>query len=94
MYRYLDRSISSQGALDPSAIEIIPSIFPQRCSKGKISFLSHTEYLLSTEGKGILKVILKLSSCQAALLYPSIDAPRLFQSDIYWRNPNGEWTSQ
>ncbi len=60
-----------------SAIIVTIVIYPPRCGKGKISFLSRTEYLLSTEWKGILKIILKLSSCQASLLYLSIVAPRL-----------------
>ncbi len=33
--------------------------------------------VLHTKWKGILKIILKLSSCQAPLLYLSLDAPRL-----------------
>ncbi len=62
------------------------SYWHQSCGKGKVSFLSHTEHLLSALWKGILKIILKQSSCQASLLYLSIDAPRLFMKHKCFKN--------
>ncbi len=42
-----------------SALKSIPAFSrKQTCGKGKISFLSYTEYLLSTEWKRILKISL------------------------------------